>query len=77
VHQAENVVENLGVVWILLEFDELDVNQVEAFVGLGQEFSKKIVHENWPLQMKVCTESTAFWYWTSLSGKPLFLVERT
>jgi hypothetical protein len=61
----------------LLEFDELDVNQIEALVGLGQKFSEKIVHENWPLQMKACTESAAFWYCASLSGKPLFLVEQT
>ena len=36
VHQAENVVEDLGVVGILLETHELDVDDVEAFVRLGQ-----------------------------------------
>jgi predicted transcriptional regulator len=45
VDQAENVIENFRVIRILFELDELDVNQIEALVGLGQKFSEKIVHE--------------------------------
>ena len=48
VNEAENVVENLRVVRILLELDQLNVHEVEALGGLGQEFAEKIVHETWP-----------------------------
>ncbi len=46
VDEAEDVVENLGVVRVLLEAHELDVDHVEAFVGLGQEFPQQVVHGN-------------------------------
>jgi 3-isopropylmalate dehydratase small subunit len=45
VHQAENVAENLGVVGILLETHELDVDHVETFVRLGDKFPQQVVHE--------------------------------
>ena len=45
VDEAENVVEDLGVVGILLETHELDVDDVETLVRLGQEFPQQIVHE--------------------------------
>ncbi len=44
VDEAEDVVENLGVVRLLLEAHELDVDDVEAFVRLGQEFPQQVVH---------------------------------
>ena len=37
VDEAENVVEDLGVVGILLKTDEFDVDHVETFIGLGHE----------------------------------------
>ena len=46
VDEPENVAENLGVVGILLETHELDVDHVEALVGLDQEFLEKIIHCN-------------------------------
>ena len=45
VHQAEDVIEDLGVVGILLETHELDVDHVETLVGLGHEFPQQLVHE--------------------------------
>ena len=45
VDQTENVAENLGVVGLLLEAHQLDVDHVETFVGLGQEFPQQVVHE--------------------------------
>src|SRR6266496_3502216 len=48
VDQAEDVVEDLGVVRILLEADQLDVDDVEALIGLGQEFAQQFVHGNAP-----------------------------
>ena len=44
VDEAENVVEDLGVVGILLETDEFDVDHVETFIGLGQELPQQVVH---------------------------------
>ena len=46
VDEAEDVVENLGVVGLLLETHELDVDHIEAFVRLGQEFPQQVVHGN-------------------------------
>ena len=45
VDEAENVIENLGVVRILLETHEFDVDHVETLVGLGHEFPQQVVHE--------------------------------
>ena len=42
--EAENVVEDLGVIRILLETHEFDVDNVETFVGLGHEFTQQVVH---------------------------------
>ena len=44
VDEAEDVVEDLGVVGILLEAHELDVDDVDAFVRLGEEFPQQVVH---------------------------------
>ena len=44
VDEAENIVEDLGVVRLLLEADELDVDRVEALVRLGQELAQQVVH---------------------------------
>ncbi len=44
VNEAEDVIEDLGVVGILLETHELDVHDVETFVGLGHEFPQQVVH---------------------------------
>ena len=48
VNQTENVAEDLGVVGLLLETHELDVDHVETFVGLGQELPQQVVHEETP-----------------------------
>jgi hypothetical protein len=44
VDEPEDIAENLGVVRVLLETHELDVDHVEALVGLDQEFLEKIIH---------------------------------
>lgn len=44
VNEAEDVVENLGVVGLLFEAHQLVVDNVETFVRLGQELSEQIVH---------------------------------
>src|SRR5436309_14671536 len=48
VDEAKDIVENLGVVGILLEADQLDIEQVEALVGLGQELAQQFIHGNAP-----------------------------
>ncbi len=45
VHEAEDVTEDLGVVGILLETHEFDVDDVETLVRLGHEFPQQVVHE--------------------------------
>ena len=46
VDEAEDVAENFGVVRLLLETHELDVDHVEALVGLDQEFLEQVVHRS-------------------------------
>ena len=46
VDEAEDVVEDLGVVGILLEADKLDIDHVDAFVRLRQEFPQQFVHDH-------------------------------
>ncbi len=60
VHQAENVIENFGVVRILLEPDQLDVDEIETLVGLRQEFPQQIVHETRPHRHDAAQERR-FW----------------
>ena len=45
VHQAEDVIQNLGVVRLLLEPHQLIVDRVQALAGLGQELPQQIIHE--------------------------------
>ena len=53
VDQAENVVEDLGVVRLLLEAHELHVDDVQALVGLGQELVQQVVHWTSDLRRQV------------------------
>ena len=46
--EAEHVAENLGVVGLLLETNQLDVDHVEALVGFDQEFLEQVVHRQQP-----------------------------
>lgn len=45
VNETENIIEDLGVVGILLETHKLDVDHVETFVGLGDKFPQQVVHK--------------------------------
>ncbi len=47
--EAKDVIEDLGVVGVLLETNELHVDDVEAFVRLGEEFPQEIVHGKFSL----------------------------
>ena len=44
VDEAEDVVEDLGVVRLLLEANELHVDDIEAFVRLGEKLPQQVVH---------------------------------
>ena len=50
VHQAEDVIQNLRVVRVLLEPHQLIVDRIQALVGLRQEFPQKIIHLSMPFQ---------------------------
>src|SRR5262249_49677846 len=44
VNKAKDIVENLGVVGVLLETDQFHVDEVETFIRFGQEFAQQVVH---------------------------------
>jgi len=44
VHETENVIKNGCVVRFLLELYELNVNNIETLVRLGNEFPEEVVH---------------------------------
>jgi hypothetical protein len=44
VDEPKDIIENLGIVGVLLETHEFDVDDVETFVGLGHEFAQQVVH---------------------------------
>jgi hypothetical protein len=44
-NQAEDVIENLGVVRFLLEPHQLIVDSIQAFTGLRQKLPQQIIHE--------------------------------
>ena len=54
VNQPENVIQNLGVVRILLEPHQLIVDRIQALVGFRQELPQKIVHQNTPSKQLCC-----------------------
>ena len=74
VHQTKDVVQNLGVVRFLLEPHQLIVDGVQAFTGLRQKLSQKIIHEIWPSPTRA--RSTHFPSVTSFYAKRLILVEQ-
>ena len=53
VHQSKDGVEHLGIVRILLEAHELDVELVKVLAGLGQEFARELVHTPPPARAKL------------------------
>ena len=44
VNETENVGENFGVVRLLLETHEFDIDRIETLMGLGQEIAQQLVH---------------------------------
>ena len=63
VNQPENVIQNLGVVRILLEPHQLIVDRIQAFVGLGQKLPQQIVHETGLRTHRRATSTTPFGVW--------------
>jgi hypothetical protein len=51
VDEAEDVIEDIFVVGVLLKADQLDVDDVETLVRLGHKIAQQIVHTqtlSWP-----------------------------
>jgi hypothetical protein len=48
VHQPKDVIQDLGVVRILLEPYQLIIDRIQALVGLRQELTQQIIHQNTP-----------------------------
>jgi hypothetical protein len=44
VDKTEDVVEDLGVIGVLLETHEFDLNDVETLVGVGHKIPQQVVH---------------------------------
>jgi hypothetical protein len=42
--EPEDVIEDLGVVGVMLEAHELDIDYFDALIRLGQEFPQQVVH---------------------------------
>src|SRR5215472_601762 len=75
VNQAEDVIEDLGVVRLLLEPHQLIVDGVEAFARLRQKLPQQIVHVT-SLQ-EAATRERALQSLASFPAKRLSLVEQT
>ena len=74
VHETEDVIEDLGVVGILLETHEFDVHDVEILVGLGHEFPQQIVHEKRLRRQALARPPLSVGSAVSVSVKRLILV---
>ena len=74
VHETEDVIEDLGVVRVLLETHELDVDHVETLVGLGHEFPQQIVHEKRLRRQALARPPLSVGSAVSVSMKRLILV---
>jgi hypothetical protein len=44
VDQTEDIAEKTGIVGILFELDQLEVEHRQALVCLGQKFAEKVIH---------------------------------
>ena len=53
----DDVIQNLGVVRLLLELHQLIVNGVQALAGLRQKLPQQIIHENRPSYRKGAHEA--------------------
>ena len=76
VDEAENIIENLGVVWILFETHELDVDHVETFVRLGDKFPQQVVHKKRLRRRALARPPLSVGSVASVSMKRLILVAR-
>ena len=46
VNQPKNIIQDLGVVRLLLKPNQLIVDRVQALAGLGQKLAQKIIHQH-------------------------------
>src|SRR5450759_4561392 len=74
VHETEDVIEDLGVVRVLLESHGLDVDHVETLGGLGHEFPQQIVHEKRLRRQALARPPLSVGSAVSVSMKRLILV---
>src|SRR5689334_15054644 len=76
VNQPENIIQNLGVVRLLLKPNELIVDRVQALAGLGQKLAQQIIHETGLTQQHGgARRRHALWSSASFYGNGLILVE--
>ena len=76
VDEAEDIIEDLLVVWILLETHELDVDHVETFIGLGDKFPQQVVHKKRLRRRALARPPLPIGSAVSVSMKRLILVAR-
>jgi hypothetical protein len=74
--EAKNIIENLGVVWVLLKTHELDVDHVETFICLGDKFPQQVVHEKRLRRRALSRPPLSVGSAASVSMKRLILVAR-
>ena len=75
VNETENIVEDLGVVGILFETHELDVDHVETFIRLGDKFPQQVVHKKRLRRRALARLPLSVGSTASVSMKRLILVE--
>jgi hypothetical protein len=76
VNKAKDVIQNFGVVGILLETHQLVIDSVETLVGLRQELAQQIIHEGKASTRGRATASRPFTSPASFAAKRLSLVEQ-
>jgi hypothetical protein len=75
-NQAENIIQNLGVVRLLLKPNQLIVDRVQALAGLGQKLAQQIIHETGLTQLRA-RDIAAPLDFASFYGNGLILVEHS
>ncbi len=74
VNETKDVIENLGIVRVMLEAHELHVDDVDALVRLGQEIPQQLVHRNASKQCAGTILPAHFGTFVTVLGKGLILV---
>ena len=48
-HEPKDIAQQFFVIWILFEFDQLDVEDRETLVGFGEKFAQQVIHDRNPI----------------------------